>query len=102
MKVFYKKDTHVILLFGSTELKQALGVLKALAQHFKVKFLHDAAGDLERDLAQPRLGYVMHTKICEECGTEIDLNGENKNHQKDEDDDRWVHKTCPTLKPHRP
>ena len=98
MKVFYKKDAHVILHFGSTELKQALGILKALAKYFNLQSLWDVAGDLEKDLQKPKLGYVMHTKLCEACAMEIDLLSDNKH----ETESGWFHKVCPTLKKVRP
>lgn len=49
MKIFYKKDEHVRIDFGSTELAQALGVLRALAIHFKAVFIQTAAAELEAD-----------------------------------------------------
>jgi regulator of replication initiation timing len=96
MKVFYKKDTHIIIHFPADELKQALAVLKALAQYFGAKFLFQVAGELEKDLNEtPRLVYKSEFHICEKCFMEL--------HEKDENsvrvNDSWKHHKCPQLKP---
>lgn len=97
MKVFYSKGKHVIIHFPAKELKQALGVLKALAKYFNADFILKAAGDLERDLT-PCLAYSLTTRICENCFTEISLSSDEYVHV----DDCYMHKNCPPLKEGRP
>lgn len=96
MKVYYEKGRHVIVHFPAHELRQALAVLKALAQFFGASFLWKAAKDLETDLDEtPRLVYKSEFHICEECCMEL--------HEKDENsvrvNDSWKHYKCPQLKP---
>lgn len=99
MKVYYKKGEHVIIKFGNHELKQALGVLKALAQYFKATFLLDVAADLQRDLdAPPLLTYKLRYRCCENCFTMIDTRTDEYMHV----DDTYLHKNCPQLKENRP
>lgn len=97
MKVFYSKGKHVIIHFPAKEMKQALGVLKALAQYFKADFLFKAAQELEHDL-QERITYDPRYHPCENCFTEIDVRTGNCMYV----DSTWLHKECPTLKGGRP
>jgi len=94
MKVFYKKGAHVIVLFPAHELKQALGVLKALAQFFKEKFIFDVAKDLENDLT-PKLAYTSYHSLCIKCACELD----KRDRDTFEIEGRFFHRVCPTLKP---
>jgi hypothetical protein len=97
VKVYYTKGKHVVILFPSHEMKQALGVLKALGTHFKADFLWKAAQQLEDDLT-PKLPFNPRYRMCENCATEIDLHGKNCMYV----DNTWLHKECPTLKEGRP
>ena len=64
MKIFYLKDSHVIIKFGATELAQALGVLKALAQYFKADFIFKVAQELQDDLfPKPKLQTACCTSL---------------------------------------
>lgn len=97
MKVFYKKGVHVVIHFPAHELKQALSVLKALAQFFGGAFLLEAAKELENDLF-PKLEYKSKFHLCTKCCTEL---------HEDEDNSiringAWMHRTCPVLKNKRP
>lgn len=99
MKIFYKKDEHVIIKFDSKELAQALGVLKALAIHFKAMFIFDVCKDLEADLfPKPKLPMAMYHHICTKCFCEIDIRTTPFIHQIGEKEDTWIHQTCPELK----
>lgn len=99
MKVYYKKGEHVIIKFPSHELKQALGVLKALAQYFKARFLVDVAKELEKDLETPLLPTPpVYHHICTNCFCEIDTRKDSYVHV----DDQYIHVSCPELKPNRP
>jgi hypothetical protein len=97
VKVYYTKGKHIVIFFPAKELKQALGVLKALATYFKADFIWKAARDLEDDLT-PKLTFDSPYRICENCMCEIDLRGGNSMYV----DNTWLHKTCPTLKEGRP
>lgn len=97
MKVYYAKEQHVIVSFGSGEMRQALGVLKALAKYFNAPFILNAAEQLERDL-QPKLGYDAPFHLCEKCTTEIDTRKGGYRHT----DGRYTHLVCPILKKERP
>jgi hypothetical protein len=102
MKVYYKKGEHVIIKFPSHELRQALGVLKALSKYFKSWFLVDVAADLERDLEEakrPKLpAPPIYHHICENCFMEIDVRKDSYVHV----DDTYYHAVCPVLKENRP
>lgn len=102
MKVFYVKGEHVAILFPKHEMKQALGVLKALAKHFGAWFLLDAAADLEKDLEaekHPRLAPPpTYHHICENCYMEIDVRKDSYVHV----DSAYIHTNCPVLKENRP
>lgn len=95
MKVYYSKGKHVILYYQAHELKQALGVLKALAQYFGASFLHDVARELERDMQQLQLPFDPSYRLCEACKCEIDIRKGNYKHI----DGRFTHLRCPVLKP---
>lgn len=97
MKIFYKKDSHVIIKFGDNELKQALGVLKALAQYFRAEFIFDVAQELEDDLKPKQLTYSVYHHICEKCFCEIDTRDGNYLKVNGE----WRHESCPPLKDNR-
>jgi hypothetical protein len=92
MKVYYEKGKHVIVFFPAREMKQALGVLKAMAHFFKADFLFKVAGDVERDLTPTQY------HLCENCCMEIDTRVESYLHV----DDTYYHQLCPTLKENRP
>lgn len=102
MKVFYKKGEHVIILFPANELRQALGVLKALAKYFKAWFLVDVAAELEVDLEEakrPKLpAPPTYYHICTNCFTEIDVRTDSYVYV----DDSYIHTSCPILKENRP
>ena len=99
MKIFYKKDQHVILKFGATEMKQALGVLKALAQYFKADFIFKVAQELQDDLfPKPKLPFVQYYRLCTKCFCEIDLRKDKFLHRIGEKDDTWEHQECKPLK----
>jgi len=97
VKVFYKKGSHVIIHFPAHEFKQALAVLKALAQFFGASFIFQAAKELEDDLT-PKLTYRSEFHLCEKCCMEL--------HEKDENaikvNDAWRHVRCKPLKDKRP
>jgi hypothetical protein len=93
MKVYYKKDHHVIVSFGSGEMRKALGVLKGLARFFKADFILNAAEELERDLT-PKLGLDNPYRVCEDCACEINLRKDSYLHQ----NERYTHFACPVLK----
>jgi len=97
VKVFYKKGSHVIIHFPAHEFKQALAVLKALAQFFGASFIFDAAKELEDDLA-PKLIYMSKFHICEKCCVELHEDEENSI----KINGAWKHVTCPVLKNKRP
>ena len=98
VKVFYNKGSNVVIYFPATELKQALGVLKALAMYFKAPFLLNVAERLENDLT-PKLSMPpLTTRICENCFTEIDISSDEYVHV----DDTYMHRNCPALKQDRP
>lgn len=99
MKIFYKKDSHVIIKFGATEMKQALGVLKALAVHFKAVFILQVAQELQDDLfPKPQLPFVQYYRLCTKCCCEIDLRKDKFLHRIGENEDTWQHVECPPLK----
>lgn len=94
MKVYYNKGKSVIIHFPAHELKQALAVLKALAQFFGASFLWKAAQDLENDL-EPKLVYKNYFHICHSCFTELDERDDNTFSINGD----WKHRVCPHLKP---
>ncbi len=98
MKIFYLKDSHVILKFGSTELRQALGVLKALAQYFRADFIFQIAQELQDDLfPKPLLPYRHHVHLCEKCFRMMDIDKEAHLHHYGKDKDYYTHQNCPPL-----
>ena len=98
MKIFYLKDKHVIIKFGGTELAQALGVLKALAQYFKADFIFKVAQELQDDLfPKPKLQYRHHVHLCEKCFRMMDIDKEAHIHHYGEDKDYYTHQTCQPL-----
>jgi hypothetical protein len=97
MKVYYSKGKHLVIYFPAKELKQAQGVLKALATYFKAGFLWKAHDELARDL-QPKLAFDPSFHICTNCFCEIDIRTDSYVHV----DDEWIHVVCPELKEGRP
>jgi hypothetical protein len=93
MKIIYVKGKHVTIYFPPHEMKQALGVLKALAQFFKLSFIYKVAEDVERDLLAP-----LQFHLCTNCCMEIDIRKDEYVHV----DDTYLHRTCPVLKDERP
>lgn len=104
MKIFYLKDSHVIIKFGATELAQALGVLKALAQYFKADFIFKVAQELQDDLfPKPKLPMAIYHHLCTKCFCEIDIRKDAFLHRIGEHgNDTWEHQNCPQLKENRP
>ena len=98
MKIFYKKDEHVIIKFGSTEMKQALVVLKALALYFRADFIFKVAQDLQDDLfPKPLLPYNHRVHLCEKCFRMMDIDKEAHLHHHGKDHDYYQHQNCPPL-----
>jgi hypothetical protein len=96
MKVFYSKGKSVVIYFPAKELKQALGVLKAMGTYFKADFIWKAAQDLDRDLQA--LVFDGRWHLCENCACEIDTRNQSYIHV----DDTYYHQRCPELKENRP
>lgn len=97
MKVHVNDDSTVHLEFHSTEIRFALGVLKALYTHTRLDFIGKAIDDIEKRLTHkmPQLTHILTHRICETCFCEIDL----KRDQHIVRDDVYRHTQCPALYP---
>lgn len=92
------------MVFPITELKVALGILKAINKVDPRDFLQEAIKDIEHDL-RPKLTLVPtknYFHLCDKCHRDIDERDENSLHLVTESDDKWVHENCPALKANRP
>jgi predicted sulfurtransferase len=97
VKILYKKGSHVIIHFPAHEFKQALSVLKAMAQFFGASFIFDAAKELEEDLT-PRLVYRTKFHLCPKCCMELHEDEANSIKV----NESWQHAKCKELKTKRP
>jgi hypothetical protein len=103
MKIQYRQGKGIALYFPVSELKVALGILKAIYTIAKLPFVKEAIDDLEDDLLPRKLPFVNHHHFCESCFTEIDDRvGDNFVHYTSDKADKWKHKICPSLKQGRP
>jgi hypothetical protein len=95
------KGTGVILVFPQSELRVALGILKAVHKVTNADFILEAINDIENELKPPQLPFTLSTRICEKCFCEVDIKTDNAIHYTG-DQDKWIHRTCPVLKDNRP
>lgn len=102
MQIRYELGVGVILLFPQSEVKVALGVIKAINKISPADFLHEAINDIEKDLKPKQLPAVNYFHLCEICHRDLDERSENVLHLVTESNDKWVHNLCPPLKANRP
>ena len=103
MEIRRLESGATILAFPPSELRVALGILKAIYTCSKLEFVAEAIKDLEDDLLPRKLPFVNHNHLCEECFMEInDMVGDNFVHYTKGNKSWWKHRFCPTLKPNRP
>ncbi len=98
MKIYYNKDSHLIIHFGVHEFKAGLATLKGMAKFFKMDFIAEAAKEGESDLTVKKLSYSPHHHICVLCACEIDTRKDSYVQQ----DGEFRHQICPVLKLNRP
>jgi len=98
MEIRRLESGATILAFQPSELKIALGILKAIYTCSKLSFVKEAIDDIETEL-RPRLTLVSHFHFCNFCCLEIDDRvGDNFIHYINGDKNYWRHRFCPTLK----
>jgi hypothetical protein len=101
MQIRFDQEMGTYLYFPPNEIKVALGVLKAIYKVCGAEFLLVAITDIEIYLKPPKLPFTLSTRICEKCFCEVDIKSDNAVHYTG-DQDKWLHRTCPTLKENRP
>lgn len=103
MHIEYEKNVGVSLTFNANELKFALVILKAIHKAIGEGegFIKDAIDDIESDM-RPKLTLISHYHYCSRCFCELDDRTSNAIHLTTDNDDKWVHRDCPELKPNRP
>lgn len=98
MRIIYRKETGVSLIFASYEIKLALQILKAMNKLSPADFLKDAIKDIELDMKPKPPPVINHFHLCELCFMEIDDRLQNCLHLVRGEKSMWRHYTCPTLK----
>jgi hypothetical protein len=102
MQIYLGTDGTVKLTFPKSELAVALSVLRAIYTVSKFGFIKDAIEDIEV-MMRPKLTLFSHYHFCSKCFMEIDDRvGDNFIHITTDNDDKYVHRTCPVLKENRP
>ena len=107
MQIRYDKKLGTFLYFPLSELRVALGVLKAIHKVCGADFILTAIRDMEEDLKPKALTFINYHHICELCVTEVDDRSPNAflmttRDLKGKENSRWTHYCCPTLKEKRP
>ena len=102
MKIQYRQGKGIALYFPVSELKVALGILKAIYTISKLEFVHEAIKDLEDDLLPRKLPMINYFHLCCSCYRELDERDPDSLHIVTETDDVYKHRNCPPLKENRP
>ena len=107
MQIRYHKEAGVLLVFPLSELKVALGILRAIHKIQPQDFLKEAISDIEADMQPKQLPMVNHQHICENCFMMLDDRNPNAFHMTTRNLDgketsRWIHYVCDELKLNRP
>lgn len=101
MRIHYEKGVLIALTFPPNEWKVAVAVLKAIYKVQPFDWIRQAFTEIEGDNTPKQIPFTLSTRICEKCFCEIDIKTDNAVHYTG-DQDKWVHRTCPTLKDGRP
>lgn len=107
MQIRYEKDAGVILVFPQSELKVALGILKAVHKVCGADFILSAINQIEEDLKPKELPMINYHSICHHCFRDLDTRDPNSylmttRNLKGVEDRRWIHYKCDPLKEKRP
>lgn len=107
MRINYNKSQGVTIMFGLTEMKSALSLLKAIYKAHPLDFIGQAISDIEADMQPKQLPMVNHQHICEHCFMMLDDRDPNSFLMTTKSIDgketsKWIHYQCPELKLNRP
>ncbi len=102
MQIRIDPNLGTFLYFPLSELRVALGVLKAIHKVCGAEFILTAINDIEAQLKPKLLTMVNYFHWCSTCGRDCDERDDNVMRITTDGDIQWRHKNCRPLNPFRP
>lgn len=98
-----EQDFSVAIGFRKSELLFALAVLRGINNTLKVDYLTKAIRDIEESMRPVQaLPHINYFHVCQSCFRDLDERSDNSMRISHDDDVKWKHRVCPTLKKDRP